>query len=314
MIIPYVSIIIPSYNRAATVGQTIDSILSQQCNFDIEIVIGDDCSTDNAREVLKEYQAKYPENIKLLFYEQNIGLGANWATCVRHCRGKYIANCDNDDYWHNPHKLQLQVDFLENHPEYGVCHTNYRTHNRSTGRIDECEAFIDDKADLQKAFFTGKYRICNATMLYRKDIIDNYLKLDDFIKYQFTLQDWNTWIILANYTKFHCLPVSTATFGIETESITRPQTYLQIEKRFKKEKECYMYLCKLFSESFPFDEKGYDSYVNHILLNQAYKKFDFKAALIYSKEIIRLGDNSKKVKLALNPVSFYIYSILKKIR
>jgi glycosyltransferase involved in cell wall biosynthesis len=110
---PIVSVVIPSYNRAETVGQTIDSILNQQCNFEFEIVIGDDCSTDNAREVLQGYQKQYPTKIKLLFHDTNLGLGANWATCVQHCRGKYLANCDNDDYWHNPEKLQLQVDFLD---------------------------------------------------------------------------------------------------------------------------------------------------------------------------------------------------------
>lgn len=75
--LPLVSIVTPSYNRANTVGQTIDSILAQQCDFPIEIIIGDDCSTDNAREVLLSYQQKYPDIIQLIFHEKNIGLAAN---------------------------------------------------------------------------------------------------------------------------------------------------------------------------------------------------------------------------------------------
>ena len=89
----------------------------QQCNFEFEIVIGDDSSTDNERAVLLDYQTKFPEKIILIFHDENIGLGVNWATCVKQCRG---ANCDNDDYWHNPDKLQLQVDFMETNPEFGV--------------------------------------------------------------------------------------------------------------------------------------------------------------------------------------------------
>lgn len=171
---PFVSVIIPSYNRADSVSETIESILNQQCNFDFEIVIGDDCSTDNAREILLQYQKQYPQNIVLLFHETNIGLGANWATCVKYCRGKYIANCDNDDFWHNPNKLQLQVDFLETHPDYGVVHSNYRTLNRKTGKIKEIIINDYQYADsLHKAIFNGPFKLCNATMMYRTDLIKN---------------------------------------------------------------------------------------------------------------------------------------------
>lgn len=309
---PVVSVIIPSYNRANTVGQTIDSILQQRCNFDFEIVIGDDCSTDNVREVLQDYQKKYPEKITLLFYEKNIGLGANWATCVKHCRGKYIANCDNDDYWHNPNKLQVQVDFLESHSEYGVIHTDYKNHNREINQIAEVVVSKDIyDIPLQKVIFSGKFRCCNATVMYRKELIDKYLNLDDFIQYQFTLQDWNTWIILANYTRFYCLPVSTATFGIETESITRPKEYGELELRFKKEKECYKYVCDKFPEDLPFDEQGYDSYVFSILLNQAFKQNDFNKAKEFGKKI---GNKSIKVLCSQNRLLFWIYILLKRIK
>lgn len=312
---PLVSVVIPSYNRANTIGQTIDSILQQRCNFDFEIVIGDDCSTDNVREILQDYQKKYPEKITLLFYEKNIGLGANWATCVKHCRGKYIANCDNDDYWHNPEKLQLQVDFLEKHPEYGVCHTDYRNHNRETNRIEEVVVSGDTfDIPLQKAIFTGKFRCCNATMMYRKVLIDKYVNLDDYIQYKFTLQDWNTWIILSAYTDFYCIPVSTATFGIETESVTRPKDYNVIIQRFIKEKQMYKYLCDQFPEDLPFDEKGYDSYVNGLLLGMAYNKGDYNSARKYAIQLIGMGSKKLKVRMAQNIVTFYLFGLLKKIR
>jgi len=312
---PLVSVVIPSYNRAETVGQTIDSILLQQCNFEFEIVIGDDCSTDNVRTVLKTYQAKYPKQIKLLFHEKNIGLGANWATCVKHCRGKYIANCDNDDYWHNPDKLKLQVDFLEANLEYGVCHTDYRNHNRETGIITEIVVSNDTfDISLQKAIFSGKFRCCNATMMYRKELMDKYLNLDDFIQNQFTLQDWNTWIILAKYTQFFCLPVSTATFGIETESITRPKEYDKVIQRFKKEKECYKYVCDKFPDDLPFDEQGYDMYVNHILLGLAYKKCDFPTARKYGSLLSAVGNTSLKVKCSVTIFTFYSYCFALRIK
>ena len=193
-----ISTIIPSYNRADTVGQTIDSILAQKVDANIEIVIGDDCSTDNAREVLMAYKQKYPDIIRLIFHEQNVGLGTNWATCVRQCRGKYICNCDNDDYWHNPHKLQIQLDYMESHPESNICITNHRTHNRTTGEIKEVKVELDH-SDIQMQCWNGG-RFCNATIMYRTDFLKEHLDLDEFIRRRFTLQDWPAWVILTAYT------------------------------------------------------------------------------------------------------------------
>ena len=226
-----ISVVIPSYNRSATVGQTIDSILAQQVNADIEIIIGDDCSTDNAREVLLQYKKQYPAVINLIFHEQNIGLGANWATCIKACRGKYICNCDNDDYWHNPHKLQIQLDYMETHPYSNVLITNHRTHNRTTGKIEEKKAYIDRSIPLVDAIMQGHTSYCNATIMYRASFLFNHLNLDDFIQYRFTLQDWNAWALLAPWTDFDIIPDSTATFGIETVSIT-PQGVLLVQSLF----------------------------------------------------------------------------------
>lgn len=312
---PLVSVIIPSYNRSNTVSQTIQSIIDQNFDKRFEIIIGDDCSTDNARGVLQEYQQKYPDIIRLIFHEKNIGLAANWATCVKACRGKYICNCDNDDYWHNADKLQIQFEYMESHPEENVIITNHRNHNRKTGIITEELAWIDRSLPLQQAFFKGRQRFCNATIMYRADFLKKHLNLDDYIKYKFTLQDWNTWIILSAYTDFTILPVSTATFGIETESITRPSSYESVIKRFEKEKECYKYVCDLFSETLPFDEKGYDAYILSILLNLAYKKKDFIAAKSFAQEI-QMYNNSKslKVRFAKNRLLFSSYVFLKRLK
>ena len=312
--IPVVSVVLPSYNRANTVGQAIESILYQQCDFPFEIIIGDDCSTDDVRQVLQDYQQKYPDIIQLIFHEQNIGLSANWATCVKACSGKYICNCDNDDYWHNPDKLSFQFEYMESHPEENVIITNHRNHNRDTGVITEELAWIDRSLSLQQAFFQGKQRFCNATIMYRAKFLKKHVNLDDFIKYQFTLQDWNTWIILSAYTDFTILPVSTATFGIETESITRPRTYKKVLERFKKEKECFKYVCDLFPDSLKYDEKSYDTYIQSVLLNLAYKKRDFKNARKFAKSMLGLGDNSFRARMSQYYLGFYIFYLLKAIK
>ena len=248
----------------------------------MEIIIGDDCSTDNALEVLQSYKTRYPDTIHLLFHEKNMGLGANWATCIKACRGKYICNCDNDDYWHNPHKLQLQLDFMESHPQSNICVTDHRTYNRTSGEIKECTAEINH-ADIQQDMWDNAH-FCNATIMYRADFLKSHLNLDEFINRRLSLQDWPTWVILTAYTDIDVLPVSTATMGIETTSITRPASVAQLAKRYEKDKEVCRYLGELFPEKFPFSEDGWNRFVAGRLIAEAYETNDFQSARYYSRQ------------------------------
>lgn len=304
-----ISVIVPSFNRADTVGQTIESILAQEVDADMEIVIGDDCSTDNARVVLLAYKEKYPDIIRLIFHEQNVGLGANWATCVKACRGKYICNCDNDDYWHNEHKLQIQLDYMESHPESNICITNHRTHNRTTGEIKECCANIDRSVDIQQSVWNGA-DFCNATIMYRADFMKAHLDLDEFIKRRFTLQDWPTWVILTAYTDIDVLPESTATFGIETVSITRPDSVERYKKRLDGDKEVCRYLGELFPEKFPFEEHDWELFANGRLMAKAFQIGDFASAKKYGKECT--GVSRLKRFCSQNLLMFNLYRLLKR--
>lgn len=306
-----ISVVIPSYNRADTVGQTIESILAQKVDADLEIVIGDDCSMDNAREVLLKYKEQHPDVIRLLFHEKNMGLGANWATCVKACKGNYICNCDNDDYWHNEHKLQIQLDYMESHPDCNICITNHRTHNRTTGEIKECKAYINRSMDIQTAMWESN-DICNATIMYRADFMKAHLDLDEFIKRRFTLQDWPTWMILSAYTDIEILPVSTATFGIETVSITRPDSVEKYAKRLDGDKDVCRYIGELFPEKFTFDERDWELYTNGRLCAKAFDVGDYEAAKKYGK--ICSGVGTFKKRCSQSRVLFEIYRFLKRIR
>jgi len=305
-----ISVIIPSFNRANTVGQTIESIISQKVDADIEIVIGDDCSTDNAREVLLQYKEKYPDIIRLFFWEENMGLGANWASCVKECRGKYICNCDNDDYWHNPYKLQLQLDYMESHPKSNVLITNHRKHNRNTGLIIEESAKIDRSIPIQDAIWNGS-SFCNATIMYRADFMKTHLDLDEFINRRLSLQDWPAWVILAAYTDFDILPVSTATFGIETVSITRPDTYEKLVKRYERDEVVYKYLCELFPAKYIYSTENWNNYINEKLMALAYKQNDYKAARYYGN---MCSIRSIKWICSRCCITFYLFLLLRDIK
>jgi len=112
-----VSVLTITYNHERFIAQALDSALMQQVYFNYEIVVGDDCSTDSTRKILADYQRKFPDKIRLLLPEQNLGMMANFAATLKECCGQFIALLEGDDYWTSPDKLQRQVDLLEAHPE-----------------------------------------------------------------------------------------------------------------------------------------------------------------------------------------------------
>jgi len=118
---PLLSVHIITYNQERYIAQAIEGALRQKTDFAYEIIIGEDCSTDNTRDIVFEYRKKYPEVIRVIASEQNVGPAANSLRVREACRGKYTAICDGDDYWTDPSKLQKQVAFLEANPEYSIC-------------------------------------------------------------------------------------------------------------------------------------------------------------------------------------------------
>lgn len=124
---PLVSVLMITYNHEQYIRDAIEGVLLQKTTFPIELVIGEDCSTDKTRSICIEYQKKYPDIIRLILNEKNLGAHLNLINVLSSCNGKYIALCEGDDYWTNPNKLQIQIDFLENNPDYvGCCHNVYK--------------------------------------------------------------------------------------------------------------------------------------------------------------------------------------------
>lgn len=116
-----VSILIRTYNHERFIAQAIESVLMQEREFGIEIVIGEDCSTDRTREIVRAYSAKYPGVIKPLLHERNIGRRQNFLETLQRCSGEYVAQLDGDDYWTHPGKITRQVALLESQPHFSQC-------------------------------------------------------------------------------------------------------------------------------------------------------------------------------------------------
>ena len=131
---PLVTVSIVTYNHDKYIGECIESVLNQKTNFDFEILIGEDDSTDGTREICIEYAKKFPEKIRLFLHNRKnvISIGGqptgrfNTLYNIYAAKGEYYAFCEGDDYWLASDKLQKQVDFLTDHPSYaGSFHDTY---------------------------------------------------------------------------------------------------------------------------------------------------------------------------------------------
>lgn len=116
-----VSVVMITYNHEKYIEQAVRSALMQETDFDYEIIIGEDCSTDRTREIVIELYEQHPDKIRLVLNSQNLGMIPNFTNVLSMASGKYIALLEGDDYWTSSHKLQRQVDYMEAHPECSVC-------------------------------------------------------------------------------------------------------------------------------------------------------------------------------------------------
>lgn len=306
-----VSVVIITYNQEKWIRQTIESILSQKTEYPFEVIIGDDCSTDNTASICQEYEVKY-ENVRLIKHKENQEVVANWVSCVRECKGKYLMNCAGDDYWHNPNKIQLQVEFMEKHPNCVISHTDYDkllvktnkiiySHNRTRGINPPC-------GRIQKEVLAGKERMSAVTICYRAEELKKYCPLDTYVSMRFPREDWPTILIMAAYGDICYIPLSTATYRVGQISITNTIDYNKIRKRYQLDKQMTEFLYTLFPNFGEFkDSNWYNSYVYHSLLIAAYENNDFESAKEFAKKDPTNGLCKKMAKKSLTFQLFRLY-------
>ncbi len=182
---PVVSVCVQTYQHVNYIKQCLDSILSQQTNFEFEILLGDDASSDGTREICIKYAEKHPDKIRLFLHhrENNIKIAGqptgrfNFLYNLYSSQGNYIALCEGDDYWTDPLKLQKQVDFLEANPDYIItCHN---------AKVINEKGIITKEKKLQKQASNKTYsqidlkkgaHLLTLTMMFRNiDFLEKFL-------------------------------------------------------------------------------------------------------------------------------------------
>lgn len=171
-----VAIEIITYNHERFLAKALDSVLMQEVGFKYEIIVGEDCSTDNTRQILLEYKEKHPDKFRLLLHDKNVGMRKNAeavSALSAESNSKYIAVLEGDDYWIDPQKLQIQIDAMEEYPD---CYISFHAAEMRFGEDDHGKV-VGKHCDGNRLFSTSEVILGgggfspSTSVIYRRDLV-----------------------------------------------------------------------------------------------------------------------------------------------
>ncbi len=213
-----VSVIVTTYNHEPYLATALDAILAQRCNFGVEIILGEDCSTDGTLRICQEYAEKYPEKITLIASAENVGWRANYRRCVEAARGKYIAFCDGDDYWCDSTRLAEQVALMEENQKIGLCYT-------LAERRDEKDALVGHfpirEGHTTLDALLHDWCIENCTTLARRDLVLAYYTTEKpENRPEWLTEDLPMWLFVAAHSEVAYIDRATAVHRVFPDSVS----------------------------------------------------------------------------------------------
>ena len=262
-----ISVAVITYNQQNTIGQTLDSILCQKGDFDLEVVVGEDCSTDDTYSICGEYAERYPNVIRLLPNTHNLGIMANFTRVMRACTGEYVGICAGDDYWCDEYKLQKQLNYFLSHPEVGVVSTSgYKLLVKNNQLVPNAIAPINPIIDgnIKPFYFSSTYRggvyAMPLTLLIKQELLQR-IDFEEFVRRGFPVEDYPMQAILAQHTKWGHISDLCVVYRVYKESATfisfdYPK-YLQYHKGLMDTRR---YLNELFPSDGCFSEEWMQDY------------------------------------------------------
>lgn len=170
---PLLSVCLITYNHAGYIKQAIEGVLMQKVSFSWELIIADDCSTDGTREIILDFQKRFPKLIRLILQEKNVGPDRNWSDLIRASNAKYIAYLEGDDYWVDPLKLQKQVDIFLEFPDTVICGARAKTWSETKNEFTYITPTIGKDISCmtpEKFFYFGDW-IKSVTRVVPRDIM-----------------------------------------------------------------------------------------------------------------------------------------------
>lgn len=226
-----VSIICTNYNKGDWVREAMDSFLNQKTNFDFEIIIIDDASTDHSYEIIQEYQNKFPEKVRTFRNEVNLGITRTWKKVCQEAKGQYIARCDSDDFWTDPLKLQKQVDLLDASTDSLWSNTEFDMVDLD-GNLIQKDAFANKALPLIDSY--EEMLVMKGMTMASTWLVDTALMQAVSAQISDTATDdtFELQLELFKRTKISFLSDSTTVYRMNLGSDSKPMTLETAERRF----------------------------------------------------------------------------------
>ncbi len=170
-----VNAVIITYNQSSFIEKSIKGVIDQGLSYDYKIILHDDASTDGTAQICQRFKEKYPKLIQLILASKNKGMAQSWKDAINECKANYVAICEGDDYWCDPHKLQKQVDFLEANPGYAICcHRVYIKKDRQRPKLYPHE-FMPSKETTYDIEMMAKFgnMVVTPSVVYRNKLFSS---------------------------------------------------------------------------------------------------------------------------------------------
>lgn len=311
-----IAVCLVTYNEEKYIAQAIESVLMQNVSVPYICYIGEDCSSDSTRNIVLEYQSKYPGKIKVLLHNENQGLVKNTIAIFKEIQKNnhsYIAMLDGDDYWLDNFKLQKELDFLTSHYNYGLVHTNIAL------LWNDNKMYVNFRKNITNRKAPSEIKdlaIGNCSVLFRTALL-KYVYLDDFITWRFMSVDYALYQLFAKYTKFGFLDDLTAVWRRGHSSLSNPNDISKEIAYVENAIQIWHYLDQLFSK-FEYNEEAATAFRDWQTFNIAFKFKNYELA----KTIVEKGnlDNDKglifelKKKVTKYRLSFTLWCLLKNLK
>lgn len=276
------SVFVVTYNQERYIRQCLDSILAQRVNFDYEIIIGEDCSTDSTPKICDEYAIRVKsqelrvESIEVYHHLKNIGLLKNWEFVMNKCTGEYIALIEGDDYWIDENKLQRQVDWLDAHPDYTLTFTRAEILYENGAEIGAEK----DLPYLEEREYSVEEICRDFKVLSSSTVIRNVLQPIHYSD-QLLYADTYTFIELFKRGKAYCFGVPTVKYRIHAHNLS-----------YNGDWDFYVhsyYQCRYFNHLYPELRSIYEERLENSLTHLLYdKEKSLKYRIAYMKRHPRL--------------------------
>ena len=283
---PMVSICNLVYNHEKWLRRCLDGFVMQKTSCKFEVLSHDDASTDSSATIIREYEERYPDIFHPIYQTENQyskGRGIFVPILLPKARGKYIALCEGDDYWTDPEKLQMQVDFLEAHPDHAMVYTQTRSYHESQHRYGRVRG-----GAVNTDFRTLLDRNCiyTQTVVMHRDAVERYVEEIRPHEKGWKMGDYPMWLYFAATSKIGFIERPTAVYRLLNESASHSRDYGKMIRFVNSSNEICHYMAERFApelleevEKVKLREEFFISYIMH----------HYAEAVVFYREIERRG-------------------------